>query len=82
MASIGVMEFRRLFEGATEFALIDPREEWIFSRGRVFATTKMPLSRLKLHVEDGVPQCDTMTVLCDDCDNLSELSGDVLSGMG
>ena len=82
IGSISVEAFRALYSQPDEFAVIDPREELFFARAHLFAATSMPLSRLEMLICSAVPLKDTMIVLCDDGDDLSERAAEVLAGMG
>ena len=53
-----------------ELALIDLREELIFSRSHLLWARSIPLSRLELRFARLVPRRDTRIVLCDDNDGL------------
>ena len=53
-----------------ELALVDLREELIFSHGHLLFARSMPLSRLELKFAGLVPRRDTRIVLCDDGDGL------------
>jgi hypothetical protein len=55
-----------------EIAILDLREELIFSRGHLLHARSLPLSRLELRMARLVPRRDTRIVLCDDADGLAE----------
>ena len=55
-----------------ELALIDLREELIFSQGHLLFARLVPLSRLELKFARLVPRRGTRIVLCDDADGLVE----------
>ena len=65
-----------------ELALIDLREELIFSRSHLLWARSVPLSRLELRFARLVPRKDTRIVLCDDGDGLVERAGIVLANAG
>ena len=65
-----------------ELALIDVREELIFSRGHLLWARSIPLSRLELRFARLVPRKDTRIVLCDDADGLVERAAKVLALAG
>jgi rhodanese-related sulfurtransferase len=65
-----------------ELALIDLREELIFSQGHLLFARSVPLSRLELIFARLVPQRGTRIVLCDDADGLVERAADVLARAG
>ena len=61
-----------------ELALIDLREELIFSQGHLLFARSVPLSRLELRFARLVPRRATRIVLCDDADGLVERAADIL----
>jgi len=65
-----------------ELALIDLREELIFSRSHLLWARSVPLSRLELRFARLVPRRDTRIVLCDDADGLVERAVKILSAAG
>jgi rhodanese-related sulfurtransferase len=65
-----------------ELALIDLREELIFSQEHLLFARSVPLSRLELKFGRLVPRLSTRIVLCDDVDGLVERAADVLQRSG
>ena len=65
-----------------ELALIDLREELIFSRNHLLWARSIPLSRLELRFARLVPRRATRIVLCDDNDGLVERAAAILSAAG
>jgi rhodanese-related sulfurtransferase len=65
-----------------ELALIDLREELIFSQGHLLFARSVPLSRLELMFARLVPRRGTRIVLCDDGDGLVDRAARVLAGAG
>ena len=65
-----------------ELALIDLREELIFSQGHLFFARSVPLSRLELKFARLVPRLSTRIVLCDDADGLVERGDEILQRSG
>ena len=55
-----------------ELALIDLREELVFSKNHLLWARSVPLSRLELRFARLVPRKTTRIVLCDDNDGLAE----------
>jgi rhodanese-related sulfurtransferase len=70
-----------LFDGE-ELALIDLREELIFSQNHLLFARSVPLSRLELKFASLVPRRSTRIVLCDDGDGLVERAVEVLARSG
>ena len=70
-----------LADGA-ELALIDVREELIFSKNHLLWARNVPLSRLELRFARLVPRLSTRIVLCDDGDGLVERAASVLESAG
>ena len=65
-----------------ELALIDVREELIFSRSHLLWARNVPLSRLELRFARLVPRRTTRIVLIDDNDGLAQRAADVLARAG
>jgi rhodanese-related sulfurtransferase len=65
-----------------ELALIDLREELIFSQSHLLFARSVPLSRLELTFARAVPRPGTRIVLCDDADGLVERAADLLARAG
>jgi rhodanese-related sulfurtransferase len=75
-------ELRGMFDDGGELALIDVREELIFSQGHLLLARLTPLSRLELKFVQLVPRRATRIVLCDDDDGLAERAAKVLARNG
>jgi rhodanese-related sulfurtransferase len=65
-----------------ELALVDLREELIFSRSHLLWARNVPLSRIELRFAALVPRRTTRVVLCDDNDGLVARAADILSRAG
>ena len=65
-----------------ELALIDLREELIFSQNHLLWARNVPLSRLELRFARLVPRKTTRIVLCDDDDGLVARAAAVLARAG
>jgi rhodanese-related sulfurtransferase len=65
-----------------EIAVLDLREELIFSRGHLLHARSLPLSRLELRMARLVPRHATRIVLCDDADGLAERAAATLARHG
>src|SRR5947207_8185141 len=65
-----------------ELALIDLREELIFSQNHLLFARSLPLSRLELTFARLVPRRATRVVLCDDDDGLTERAAEILARAG
>src|SRR5256885_6273735 len=70
-----------LGDGA-ELALVDVREELIFSQRHLLWARSIPLSRLEVNFARLVPRRSTRIVLCDDDDGLAERAARILSAAG
>src|ERR1700738_4710577 len=70
-----------LVDGA-ELALLDVREERIFSESHLLFARSVPLSRLELRRARLVPRLATRIVLVDAADGLAERAADVLAEAG
>jgi rhodanese-related sulfurtransferase len=65
-----------------ELALIDVREELIYSQNHLLWARSVPLSRLELRFARLVPRLTTRIVLIDDADGLAQRAAEVLAGAG
>lgn len=65
-----------------ELALIDLREELIYSQNHLLWARSVPLSRLELRFPRLVPRLATRIVLIDDADGLAQRAADVLARAG
>jgi len=75
-------DLRAMLGDGQELALLDVREELIFSRGHLLHARSVPLSRMELRLARLVPRRATRIVLCDDADGLAERAADVLGRFG
>ena len=73
---------KAMLSDGRELALIDLREELIFSRNHLLWARSIPLSRLELRFARLVPRKDTRIVLCDDGDGLVERATSILAAAG
>ena len=80
--AISPAELRGMFDDGGELALIDVREELIYSQGHLLLARSAPLSRLELKCAQLVPRRATRIVLCDDGDGLAERAARVLARNG
>jgi rhodanese-related sulfurtransferase len=64
--------------GDAEIALLDVREEGVFSARHILTASNTPLSRLELLVPSLVPRRSTPVVLCDDDERLAARAAAVL----
>lgn len=70
---------RSMLGDGQELALIDLREELLFSQGHLLWARSVPLSRLELNFARLVPRRSTRIVLCDDSDGLVQRAAEVLA---
>jgi rhodanese-related sulfurtransferase len=80
--SIGPLDLRRMVGDGGELALVDVREELIFSQRHLLLARSVPLSRFELRFAQLVPRRATRTVLCDDSDGLAQRAAAILSRNG
>src|SRR6187549_1330989 len=73
---------KAMLSDGRELALVDLREELIFSRSHLLWARSVPLSRLELRFARLVPRLSTRIVLIDDADGLAQRAADVLSRAG
>jgi rhodanese-related sulfurtransferase len=81
-APVSPTALRGMLDDGSELALIDVREELIFSQGHLLLARSAPLSRLELKFAALVPRRSTRIVLCDDNDGLVERAAAVLARNG
>ena len=67
---------------AGELALVDVREELIFSQSHLLLARSVPLSRFELRFPTLVPRRGTRIVLCDDNDGLAPRAAAILARNG
>jgi rhodanese-related sulfurtransferase len=73
---------KAMLAAGEELALIDLREELIFSQGHLLFARSVPLSRLELTFARLVPRPGTRIVLCDEDDGLVERAAEILGRAG
>ena len=71
-----------MLDDGGELALIDVREELIFSQRHLLLARSVPLSRLELIFAPLVPRRATRLVLCDDDDGLADRAAAILARNG
>jgi rhodanese-related sulfurtransferase len=81
-AAISPAALRGMVEDGRELALVDVREELIYSQGHLLLARSAPLSRLELKFAQLVPRRATRIVLCDDDDGLAQRAAAVLARNG
>ena len=79
---IGAPALRELITGGGELAILDVREEGVFSQNHMLFASSLPLSRIEISIVDLVPRLSAPVVLCDDGDGLSERAADRLAHFG
>src|SRR6201987_596195 len=77
-APVSPTALRGMLDDGSELALIDVREELIFSQGHLLLARSAPLSRLELKFAALAPRRTTRIVLCDGNDGLAEHAAAVL----
>jgi rhodanese-related sulfurtransferase len=79
---IDAVRLRAMLDDGQELAIIDVREELIFSRNHLLHARSMPLSRFELLVGRLVPRRATRIVLCDDNDGMADRAATILFAAG
>jgi rhodanese-related sulfurtransferase len=82
LRSLDPVTIKTMLTDGRELALVDLREELIFSRNHLLWARSIPLSRLELRFARLVPRKGTRIVLCDDNDGLVERAAKVLAAAG
>jgi rhodanese-related sulfurtransferase len=80
--SVSPHDLRDMIGGGGELALIDVREELIFSQSHLLLARSVPLSRFELKFRALVPRRATRIVLCDDNDGLAARAAAILARNG
>lgn len=57
---ISIDEFRALFNGDAQFAVIDPRAQSDFTNGHLLAASNLPFDRLEQLIKPAVPRLRTL----------------------
>ncbi len=73
---------RRMLDDRDELAIIDVREELIFSQSHLLHARSVPLSRLELLFAALVPRRGTRIVLCDDNEGAAQRAATILAAAG
>jgi rhodanese-related sulfurtransferase len=79
---VGARALRAMLLDGNELALLDVREERVFSENHLLFARSVPLSRLELRMARLVPRRTTRIVLVDDADGLAERAATVLGQAG
>src|SRR5262245_12023033 len=82
MQRVDPAALKAMLADGEELALIDLREELIFSQNHLLFARSVPVSRLELNFARLVPRRGTRIVLCDDNDDLAERAGKILAHAG
>jgi rhodanese-related sulfurtransferase len=75
-------DIKAMLADGSELALLDVREELIFSRAHLLHARSLPLSRLELRIRALVPRRATRIVLVDDGDRLARRAAETLTRIG
>ena len=79
---VSARALRDMLTDGQELALVDVREELIFSQNHLLLARSVPLSRFELKFGRLVPRRTTRIVVCDDHDGLAEQAAAILSRNG
>src|SRR5215813_1012995 len=82
MRTVDPQTLKATLGDGVELALVDVREELIFSQRHLLWARSIPLSRLELSFTRLVPRRTSRIVLCDDNDGLAERAADILEDAG
>jgi rhodanese-related sulfurtransferase len=75
-------DLRDMIGGGGELALVDVREELIFSQSHLLLARSVPLSRFEMKFRALVPRRTTRIALCDDNDGLAARAAAILARNG
>ncbi len=79
---ISPAELKAMIADGGELAILDPREEGVFSKGHLFLAASCPLSRMEMLIGKMVPRAGTRIVLADDDEKLAQRAASVLRSFG
>ncbi len=79
---VTAIELREMLGDGEELALLDVREEGVFAAGHLFTAACLPLSRLELLLDKGVPRRTTRVVLCDGDETLAQRAAAAMRRFG
>src|SRR3981189_739452 len=79
MRTVDPHTLKAMLGDGAELALVDVREELIFSQRHLLWARSSPLSRLELNFARLVPRRSTRIVLCDEADGLAERAAGILA---
>ncbi len=82
MRPVTAQTVKAMLADGEELALIDVREELIYSQNHLLWARSVPLSRLELRFARLVPRLGTRIVLIDDADGLAQRAAEVLARAG
>ena len=80
--AVSPADLRRMIGDGGELALVDVREELIFSQRHLLLARSIPLSRFELKFAQLVPRRTTRIVLCDDGDGTAGRAAAILARNG
>jgi len=80
--AVAPRDVKAMLADSGELALLDVREELIFSRGHLLHARSLPLSRLELRIRALVPRRTTRVVLVDDGEGLAQRAAATLARLG
>jgi len=79
---VDAQALRRMLDDREELAIIDVREELVFSQNHLLHARSVPLSRFELLFSTLVPRRGTRIVLCDAGDGAAARAAAILTGAG
>ena len=79
---ISATELKAMIAEGGELAILDPREEGVYSKSHLFLASSCPLSRLELMAGRLVPRAGTRIVLVDEDEKLAQRAAAVLRSFG
>ena len=80
--TVAAHELRAMLPDGDELALLDVREEGVFSESHLLFASSLPLSRLEFGIDALVPRRGARIVLCDDGEGLAERAAGKLGDLG
>ena len=80
--SISATALKTALHDSAEIALLDAREEVPYDARHLLMASCVPLSRLEMIIDGGVPRRDTRVVWCDDGEGLAQSAAECMVAFG
>lgn len=79
---VNAQDLKMMLHDGDEIALLDAREELVFSERHILMASCLPVGRIEIMADDMVPRRSARIVCCDDGEGLAERAAERLSLLG